>query len=427
MRTALSNRLVVAVAAVAVTLSAALGALVVLPVNRLVDADHVRAVERAAAIAATGGAGPGVTVLDTPRTVLPGVPSSTDWAGRANPAYRRSGRRGRVAFAVRGRADGRLVVAVDDRGGAIERRERVGLAASLVLVLAGTMGWALWAGGAYVRRLGRIARTARRLADGDLDARASVGGRDELAGLGRDIDRMAGRLGELERARAEFVAKVSHDLRTPLTVIKGFAYTLERRSTVPDDQRRLAAIGRETDRLAALVDDLLTLSQAGAGALRVAFGPVAVDDLVAEVVDRVAPLAAEHGLAVEAIADDGLVIEGDRRRLVQVLTNLATNAIRHSPARGLVLISARETRRGVELAVADDGPGIPRAEVDRILRAFEQGQGATAGSGLGLAIVTELVTAHGGRLELVDRPQGGTVARVTLPVGASHGARAVRA
>ncbi len=183
--------------------------------------------------------------------------------------------------------DGRLVGAGVVRDDAIERREALGLALSLLLVLAAFVGWALWTGGAHARRLGTLARVARRMADGDFSARAQLRGRDEVALLGADVDRMAERLGALERARGEFVAKVSHDLRTPLTIIKGFAYTLERRAADPEDAQRLAAIGRESDRLAALVDDLLTLSQAGAGVLRMQHVRFRVADLLAEVAERV--------------------------------------------------------------------------------------------------------------------------------------------
>ncbi len=418
MRGALANRLVLAVAAVAVTLGAALGAFVVLPVNRIVDRQHVVDVERTAALEALLSAEAPLPVgtrrVSDVGAIAPGVPSAADLIGRGVPRYHRVVVDGRRVIAIHGSAAGGLVIVDDRRAGAIERQERVGLVISLVLVLTGTMGWALWAGASYARRLGRVADVARQVADGDFEARAELRGSDELARLGTDVDRMARRLGALEQARSAFIAKVSHDLRTPLTVIKGYAYTLERGAALPEDRRRLVAIGRETDRLTSLVDDLLTLSQAGAGALRVTLAPVDVDALLDEVEERVRPIAGERGVVVRAECPSGARVHGDRRRLAQVLTNLATNAIRHTPEAGSVTIRARHDATGVDLLVEDTGVGIDPARVDHLMRPFEHGEGG--GTGLGLAIVAELVAAHGGTFSLAPRSEGGTCACVRIPV-----------
>ena len=419
MRGVLANRLVIAVAAVAVTLSAALGAFVVLPVNAIVDRDHVDDTAARAALAAVALRAGGAIADPTVRVVASSVDdpavSAVDRANARDPHYGRAAGSGHMAVAVRAVGDGRLVVVRVDRGGAIERQERIGLTVALAVVLAGTMGWAIWAGGAYARRLGRVTRVAGLVADGDFSARAAIPGRDEVGRLGAAVDRMAARLGALERARSEFVGKVSHDLRTPLTVIKGYAYTLERRADDPDSRRRLEAIGRETDRLAALVDDLLTLSQAGAGALRVTIAPVEVAPLLDEVCERVGTLAGERGVVVSSACDEGVAVDGDRRRLAQILTNLATNALRHTPAGGSVTLAAEVDASGVGLVVTDTGCGIDPAGIERLLRPFEHGSGESAGSGLGLTIVTELVGAHGGTFALTPRPGGGTIARVLLP------------
>jgi len=419
---ALTARLVVAVCAFAVTLAFALGTFVVLPVNGLVGDELARQADaRAAAGVAALRAGaatvPGVEVLSAAPAAAGGAlrAGAADWARRGDATYARRADRGQQALAVRAVGDGRLVAVRIDRGGAIERRERLGLALSLVLVLTAFLGWALWTGGAHARRLGALARVARRIADGDFTARADVRGRDEVARLGHDVDRMAERLAALERARGEFVAKVSHDLRTPLTIIKGYAYTLERRAATPEDAVRLAVIGRESDRLAALVDDLLTLSQAGAGALRVTPAPFPVRELLDEVAERVGALAAGRGVELTVADSPPAVVVGDRRRLAQVLTNLTTNATRHTPAGGTVELRAAVAADGaVELTVTDDGVGIDEAELPRLLRAFEHA-GRSGGTGLGLAIAGELVHAHGGSLDLARRPGGGTVARACIP------------
>ncbi len=427
-RRGLGIRLIIAVAAIAATLSAALGALVVIPVNGLVDTAHLRqtaVTAEAARTAVRAGAEvvPGARVLRVPPGPADAPVTIADWAQRGNPAYVRLARAGQVAVAIRSTGDGRLVIVTDDRGGAIEQRERTGLVVALVLVLVGTMGWALWAGGSYARRVARLAAVARRVADGDFSARAGIAGGDELAHLSGDIDRMASRLGALERARGEFVAKVSHDLRTPLTIIKGYAFTLERRASDRDTVRRLAAIGRESDRLAGLVDDLLTLSQAGAGALRVTPAPVDLGGLLAEVEERLRPLAAERGVRLSS-SDPDAVILGDRRRLVQVLTNLGVNAVRHTPPGGAVDVTAAVDPQVARITVADTGSGIDPAEIERLLRPFEHGDGPASGSGLGLAIARELTAAHGGVLELGPRVGGGTVATVAIPAGVAGQAAA---
>lgn len=420
MRRVLPNRLVVAVAVLSVTVSSAFGAFVVIPVNDLADTAHAGSVADRAdlslAVLRAGGtaATPGLTVLARPgRLVLAGVPSAVDWAAAADARYRRDARRGRTAFSVRAVGDGRLVVVALARGGAIERRERIGLAIALSTVLVGAMGCALWAGAAHARRLGRVAGVARRIAGGDLTARARDSAGDEVGRLGADVDRMADRLVALEKARGEFVAKVSHDLRTPVTVIKGYAFTLARRGGDADTQRRLAAINREADRLTRLIDDLLTLSSAQAGALHLIWHPTAAGDLLGEVAERIGGHAAEQRVEV-VVECTGFAVDGDRGRLGQVLTNLALNALRQAPPGSTVTLRALVDGDDVDLLVCDRGPGIDPARIAALLQPFATGD-PTTGTGLGLAIVSEIVTAHGGVFTLEPRLGGGTVARIHLP------------
>ena len=420
MRRVLPNRLVVAVAVLSVTVSSAFGAFVVLPVNDLADAAHASSVadraDLALAVLWAGGtpATPGLKVLEKPgRPVLADVPSAADWAGATDPRFRRDDRRGRMAFAVRAVGDGRLLVVATARSGAIERRERIGLAIALTTVLIGAMGCALWAGASHARRLGRVAGVARRIAGGDLTARARDRSADEVGRLGADVDRMADRLVSLEQSRGEFVAKVSHDLRTPVTVIKGYAFTLARRGGDADTLRRLNAINREADRLTRLIDDLLTLSRAQAGALNLVWHPTSAGDLLAEVAERVGGQADDQRIEIVVECAD-FAVDGDRGRLGQVLTNLALNALRQAPVGSTVTLRAVADGDDAELHVCDRGPGIDPARLQALLEPFATGD-RTTGTGLGLAIVSEIVTAHGGSFTLEPRLGGGTVARVHLP------------
>jgi signal transduction histidine kinase len=426
MRRVLPNRLVVAVAVLSVTVSSAFGAFVVIPVNNLADAAHAESVgqraDLALAVLRAGGTPvtSGLQVLARPgRSAVAGVPSAADWAHARDPGWRRDGRRGRAAFAVRAVGDGRLALVMAPRSGAIERRERIGLAIALTTVLVGAMGCALWAGAAHVRRLGRVAGVARRIAGGDLTARARDGAGDEVGRLGTDVDRMADRLVALERARGEFVAKVSHDLRTPVTVIKGYAYTLARRGGDADTLRRLTAITREADRLTSLIEDLLTLSRAQAGSLNLVWHPSDAGGLLKEVAERIAGQAGDHRVEIVVVGTADFAIDGDRRRLGQVLTNLVLNALRHAPPSSTVTLQAVADGADAELLVSDRGPGIDPARIPALLEPFATGDPAT-GNGLGLAIVSELVGAHGGTFTLEPRPGGGTVARIRLPGAAAR-------
>jgi signal transduction histidine kinase len=420
MRRVLANRLVLAVAALSVAVSTAFGAFVVLPVNDLVDAAHAASVadraDLALAVLRAGGTptGPGLAVLQAPvQPAAHGVPSASDWARARRLGWRHDARSGRTAYAVRPVGDGRLIVVSAVRPGTFERRERLGLAAALATVLVGAMGVAVRAGTRHARRLARLARVARRIAAGDLSARAHDTGRDEIARLGADVDLMAERLGALERARGEFVAKVSHDLRTPVTVIKGYAYTLARRTSDPDVDRRLAAITREADRLAAQIDDLLTLSRSQAGALELVWSAAEVQDLLGDVAERAAAHADERGIALEV---DGatFLLDGDHARLARAVTNLVQNAIRHAPAGSTVVLRAEADGHDAMLVVDDAGCGIAPERISMLVRPFATGD-PVAGIGLGLAIVAEIAAAHGGTFSLEPRAAGGTSARIRLP------------
>ncbi len=149
--------------------------------------------------------------------------------------------------------------------------------------------------------------------------------------------------------------------------------------------------------------------------LRIQHARFRVAELLEEVAERVDVLAAGHGVVVETRTRGGAWLVGDRRRLAQVLTNLASNATRHTPPGGRIVLTADVAADGsAELGVLDDGVGIDEDAVPRLLRPFECA-GPAAGAGLGLAIASELVQAHGGSLDLSRRPSGGTHARARIP------------
>ncbi|HEV7237928.1 MAG TPA: ATP-binding protein [Thermoanaerobaculia bacterium] len=235
---------------------------------------------------------------------------------------------------------------------------------------------------------------ARALAHGRLDARVPVRGEDEVAELGRAFNSMAEALERNERARRNMVSDVAHELRTPLTNIRVHIEAAQD-GVVAADAKFLGSIEEEAATLARLVDDLQQLSLAEAGQLRLELAEVRV----AEIVERaVTP-------TVVCNVPQDLVVRADARRMVQVVRNLVNNALVHAESR--VEVSAARVGDGVEIRVADDGPGVPPEHVERIFDRFyrvdESRSRSTGGAGLGLAIAKQLVELHGGRI-WYDKP-----------------------
>lgn len=228
------------------------------------------------------------------------------------------------------------------------------------------------------------------------------------------------RLKKLERTRKEFVANVSHELRTPLAIIQGFVESL--RGGAKDDPalnaRFLEIIDRNVRRLSLLIQDLLVLSELESGRARITLEPVKLAAAVGEVTEDFKARAADRNVTVVNEVG-GVFAMADPNRLYQVLGNLVDNAIKYGQAGGTVRISARPAERGsVEVAVADDGPGLPAEALDRVFERFyrvDKGRSRDAGgTGLGLAIVKHLVQALGGRVWVESELGRGAVFRFTL-------------
>jgi two-component system phosphate regulon sensor histidine kinase PhoR len=225
----------------------------------------------------------------------------------------------------------------------------------------------------------------------------------------------------LEVVRRDFVANVSHELKTPLTVVRGYAETLLG-DEPPADVRRsfLSIILASAARMQRLVDDLLDLSRIESGGWtpqpeRVALGPQV--EQAWEDVTR-ANTSGDRAFTVD-LAPDAAEVEADPQALRQVLGNILDNAARYTPARGAVTVRARRSDRSVVIEVSDTGPGIPSEHLPRVFERFYRVDSARSrelgGTGLGLAIVKHLVEAHGGRVEAESRLGVGTIVRVTLP------------
>ena len=229
-----------------------------------------------------------------------------------------------------------------------------------------------------------------------------------------------------ENVRADFVANLTHEVRTPLSALCGYAETLLRGVDDPETQHRfLDIIERQARRLARLIDDLLTLSDLERGLTPLQFEPVNPASLLEETTELMREPAEKHGLTLSLEAPADLPeIWGDHDRLHQLVLNLLDNAIKYTPRGGRVTAQARrmeegEAPAGVELAVSDTGEGIPAAHIPRLTERFYRVDRARSrelgGTGLGLAIVKHIVQLHRGRLRIESRVREGTTVRVFIP------------
>jgi signal transduction histidine kinase len=246
---------------------------------------------------------------------------------------------------------------------------------------------------------------------GRRDVDFATGGRDEIAALAREAERMTDRLAVEERARRELVAAVSHDLRTPITSLRLLVDALEDELVDEADRATyLRRIGVHVHVLSSLVDDLFELTRIETGEIAWSMSRVRLDALVPEAVDALREQAERKGVAMRcSVAGDLDPVEGDAARLQRVLFNLIQNAIRHTPADGSVVVLAERVGPQLEVEVSDSGSGIAAADRDRVFEPFAQGADRadrSDGAGLGLAIARAIVEAHGGRIWLEDADVG---------------------
>jgi two-component system sensor histidine kinase KdpD len=220
----------------------------------------------------------------------------------------------------------------------------------------------------------------------------------------------------------ELFSILSHELRAPLTTIKGASRTLLRHGAVlePTAARQLLTdIDHEADRLHRLIDNLLQLARAGVGTASLRTEPTALDVLIRRVVADAMPRAGQRRLRVRIPAELPQV-SIDSVKIEQVLRNLVDNAVKFSPTEGSIDVSAVEQGSEIMIAVRDEGPGVPPEYHHRVFERFfrlEREQSSVAGAGLGLAICKRFVELHGGRIELDSRAGQGATFRVTLPAG----------
>ena len=264
---------------------------------------------------------------------------------------------------------------------------------------------------------------SERMAHGDYSQRVPVEGPQEMADLALGFNSMAAEVEKSRQVLRDFVANVSHELKTPLTAIRGFVQALGD-GTVTDEEgktKALAIMDEETRRLQGLVAELLDLSRIEARQIAMARGPVSLADLVRHCTEIFALRAEEQGVALQTHIAEGTVAAGDADRLEQLLTNLLDNALKHTPRGGRISITAESAQPGLlALAVADSGPGIRENELPHVFERFYTSHGGTGGTGLGLAIAREIARAHGGDISVTSTRAVGSTFTVTLPAWADE-------
>ncbi len=272
------------------------------------------------------------------------------------------------------------------------------------------------------RPLTAIARAADEIAQGNLDFQLQVSGPVEVEHVARQFNNMAAEVRASRQAQQEFIANVSHDLKTPLTVIQGFSQALvEGVASDPQGvQRAAGTIHDETLRMGRLVDQLLDLAKLESGREPMRRTRLDLGALVAETVHRFEPAAAKKPVSLTFSAAPDLWILGDADRLAQVFTNLLDNALRHTPEHGAVSVQVSipaDAPDVIETLISDTGPGIAPEDLPHVFDRFYQAEKARrrGSSGLGLAIVQEIVRAHQGRVGVRSAAGQGATFWVRLP------------
>ena len=285
-----------------------------------------------------------------------------------------------------------------------------GLIGLLFAVVAGYL-----AASVHAKRIRRLERAADRIAGGRFDEPVTDTGNDELGDLANAFERMRGRLGQLDRARSEFIANASHELRTPLFSLGGFLELMADEEV--DEATRLEfleTMREQVDRLAKLATDLLDLSRLDAGRMHVEHEPVDLGEVARVVAAEFSARAERKQHAVDTVVQGRPVARADELRVHQVVRALLDNALTHTPEGTRVTLRTWAEREHALLEVEDDGPGIGPEHAPHVFDRFYRGDGTIAsGSGLGLAIARELVHMMGGEVVLESRP-GRTVVRVVL-------------
>jgi signal transduction histidine kinase len=263
----------------------------------------------------------------------------------------------------------------------------------------------------------QINATTKKFAKGDFSVRINSQSHDEIGDLCTSINQMADELSNTENMKNEFISSVSHELRTPLTAIKGWAETLCMQADQETMQRGVHVIVNETERLSEMVEELLDFSRMQSGRFSLQCDTM---DVLAELGDAVliyTEKAKRDKIRIIYQEPEMLpFINGDKNRIRQVFINVIDNAIKYSNSGSTITISAEEVGGAIQVTITDNGVGISKADLPRVKTKFFKANHTRRGSGIGLAVADEIITMHGGSLEITSELGVGTNVTITLPI-----------
>lgn len=295
---------------------------------------------------------------------------------------------------------------------------------NLLIGLALGLAVAAWVAWLLARHLSRpvnaVAQGIRAVAAGDFSQRLDISGSDEIAKLGDDVNRLSSALSEHETARKRWMSDMAHELRTPLAIISG---ELEAMSdgVRPLNREQLDSVRDEVGHLAALIDDLHSLTLTDSGALAYKMQRTDLDELVQLTVDSFRARALQRDLELSYTGPgQSIYLQGDEQRLRQLLRNLLDNSVRYTDSGGKISVLLKKDRQQAQFTISDSAPGAGRDECEHLFDRLYRVEGSrnrnSGGSGLGLAICRNIVEAHGGQITAQPGPDGGLLISAALPL-----------
>lgn len=297
-------------------------------------------------------------------------------------------------------------------------REVFGTAFSIMLLGGAIAGFLI--SKRAMRGVDRIRQTTNRISQGDFSQRVPPGkDGEEIDNLARAFNQMQDKIQVLINELGEVTNNIAHDLRSPLTRIRGLAETtLTGRQSLPEYQDMAGAVIEECDKMVSMVNTMLEIAETDAGLRKIPNTPVDMADIARNVGELFSTVAEDKDLKIKVAAEGShLMVRGDRTRLQRAVANLLDNAIKYTPRGGTITIRTRSEADHVQVLIADTGIGIPAEELSHVFDRFyrlDQSR-STPGSGLGLSLVQAVVRAHGGEIRVESTVGGGSVFIISLP------------
>ncbi|WP_042439876.1 sensor histidine kinase [Clostridium amazonitimonense] len=268
------------------------------------------------------------------------------------------------------------------------------------------------------RPLKKVTNAAKSMAKGQFDLKVEKIYEDEVGTMAETLNYMAQEINKSEKLKNEFISSISHELKTPLTSIKGWALTLKLKEFTDVEQREkgLDIIIQESKRLSLLVNELLDFSKFASAKMKVTLEEMNVGDLLEDIVLEMEPRIKRSNINLEYDIKPLPIIEGDRNRLKQVFINVIDNSLKFTEPGGTIQIKAELQGDFIDISIKDNGLGIKTEYLPKVKEKFYKGNSSKHGSGLGLAISDEIINLHGGSLDIISKYKNGTEVNIKLKV-----------